>query len=74
MVTASERCTKETECGKIIVRWPGLFQLLAKAVQEAECLYPEDALTFEAVNEKSTNMAKRLFPGARSISIYEAGW
>ncbi len=52
----------------------GLFQLLEKAAQEAESLYPEDTLTFEAVNEKSENLAKRLFPNARSVSIYEAGW
>ncbi|MBQ6442964.1 MAG: hypothetical protein IJJ13_10300 [Lachnospiraceae bacterium] len=52
----------------------GLFQLLEKAAKEAESLYPEDTLTFEAVNEKSENLAKRLFPNARSVSIYEAGW
>lgn len=53
---------------------PGLFQLLAKAAQEAECLYPEDALTFEVINEKSEKLAQRLFPNARSVAIYEAGW
>ena len=53
---------------------PGLFQLLEQATQKAELLYPEDALTFEAINEKSENLAKRLFPNARSVSIYEAGW
>lgn len=53
---------------------PGLFLLLGKTAQEAERLFPEDSLTFEAINEKSEKLAKHLFPEARSVSIYEAQW
>ena len=53
---------------------PGMFCLLQEAAGTAERLYPEDSLTFEAINEKSEKLAQRLFPNARSVAIYEAGW
>ncbi len=53
---------------------PGMFQVLGEAVDTAERLFPEDDLTFEAINEKSEKLAQHLFPKARSVSIYEAGW
>ena len=51
---------------------PGLITLLGDALAEANRLYPKAALTFEAINENSEQLAKRLFPNARTTPIYEA--
>ena len=53
---------------------PGLLSLLTDAVADANRLYPKAALTFEAINEKSDQMARRLFPDAKHTPIYEAWW
>ncbi len=53
---------------------PGLQTLLADAVADANRFYPKASLSFEAINEKSDQLARHLFPEARHTAIYEAWW
>lgn len=50
----------------------GLFELLSSTVSEMERLYPQATLTFEAMSDESEQLAKHLFPKAKTVHIYEA--
>ncbi len=50
----------------------GLFELLSDTVREMEVLFPNSTLTFEAMNQDSEQLARHLFPKAKSAHIYEA--
>ncbi len=50
----------------------GLFELLSATVNEMERLYPNAALTFEAMNNDSEQLAKHLFPKAKTVHVYES--
>ncbi len=53
---------------------PGLHSLLTDTVADANRFHPKAALTFDAINEKSDQLARHLFPDARHTHIYEAWW
>ena len=50
----------------------GLMAIFATVTAEAEEKYPGASLTFDSMNEKGEQLAKKLFPDATSIPIYEA--
>ena len=52
----------------------GLADLLAEVAKDIVVDYPDTELEFEAVSEKSVLLAKKLFPEATEISVYEAIW
>jgi len=51
-----------------------LLHLLVSAVEEIEKNYPDYDLRFDAINEDSEKIAKKLFDSAKSVSVYEAEW
>ena len=50
----------------------GLFDLLSETASEIERLFPKVSLTFDAVSDESMKLAKRLFPDAQKVHVYEA--
>ncbi len=50
----------------------GLITTLISITAEAQKTFPNASLTFDAVNEKSLQLAGKLFPGAVSMPIFEA--
>ena len=50
----------------------GLFELLSLTVKDMEMLLPDCDLSFDAMSKESDNLAKHLFPRAKSVHIYEA--
>ena len=52
----------------------GLFSLLTDVAADANRYFPKAALTFDAINERSDQLARRFFPNAQHMHIYEAWW
>lgn len=52
----------------------GLVELLSDAAWDTEGIYPDAKLVFDAVTRESAAMAKKLFPHAHIVPIYEAEW
>ena len=50
----------------------GLIELLGSTVSKMEALFPGASLTFDAMSDESLQLAKRLFPKAKTAHIYEA--
>lgn len=52
----------------------GLFTILRSITAEAKKSFPNASLSFDAANEKSLQLAKKLFPRVTSIPIFEAAY
>ena len=50
----------------------GLFELLSLTVKDMEMFLSDCDLSFDAMSKESDNLAKHLFPRAKSVHIYEA--
>ena len=50
----------------------GLASLLYEVLSEKERLYPDAAVTFEAVSPDAEQLAEHMFPGASTVHVYEA--
>ena len=52
----------------------GLLQLLEDTALCVEEKYPKAKLVFDAISDESSSMAKKLFPLAEPVPVYEAQW
>ena len=50
----------------------GLIELLGSTLSKMEALFPGASLTFDAVNDESMQLAKHLFPKAKTAKVYVA--
>ena len=72
---APELCRVILQLSYLYSKYPkGLVELLTEAAWDTESYYPKAKLVFDAVNEESASMAKKLFPQAERVPSYEAEW
>ena len=75
LLLVQKRPDGNLELSYLYSKYPkGLVELLTEAAWDTESYYPKAKLVFDAVNEESASMAKKLFPQAEIVAIYEAEW
>ncbi len=75
LLLVQKRPDGNLELSYLYSKYPkGLVELLTEAAWDTESYYPNAKLVFDAVNEESASMAKKLFPQAERVPIYEAEW
>ncbi len=75
LLLVQKRPDGNLELSYLYSKYPkGLVELLTEAAWDTESYYPKAKLVFDAMNEESASMARKLFPQAERVAIYEAEW